>query len=169
MSLSSASSAPRTHSDPVDDAELDVLIESVQLGKSNTSRLASSSWIEAPPPPPLPGEGGILPTPPPLRIVRHGFMGPPPPPPLTDDYYERIAPKPKFNRETPFNLLGLPREIRDEIYSHILSRDSLPVIAPGRRNYPPTYKQISISLSIFRVNKQIHCEATECSMGRILL
>ncbi|KAK6353926.1 hypothetical protein TWF730_008346 [Orbilia blumenaviensis] len=88
-----------------------------------------------------------------------------PPPPHPSDL-TTIKGKPKFTRNGPFNFLGLPREIRDEVYGYLLSRDPPPVIAPGSRHYPPIYKQISINLSIFRVNRQIHQEAAECFYGR---
>ncbi|EGX49879.1 hypothetical protein AOL_s00076g520 [Orbilia oligospora ATCC 24927] len=142
-----------------------------------------SSWtgtpLPVPPPSPPPPPQGlhvhnvrpswdrrVIPPPPPARP--NGLWGPPPPPApaLTDDYNERRYANKKFIREGSFHFLGLPREIRDEIYKQLLSRDPPPVIVPGRRSYPPTYKQIAIDLSIFRVNKQVHHEATEWFYGQ---
>ncbi|KAK6335127.1 hypothetical protein TWF718_010565 [Orbilia javanica] len=146
------------------------------LQPNDLAKLRKNGWGSMPPPPPPPPIHGLFSVAPPLsqpytplrRLVQSpGFDGPPPPqaPTFPENYNESISPKPKCTKGT-FNFLGLPREIRDEIYNLILSREPPPIITPGRRSYPQTYKQISIASSLFRVNRQIHYEATEWFYGK---
>ncbi|KAK6529393.1 hypothetical protein TWF281_008569 [Arthrobotrys megalospora] len=139
-----------------------------------------SSWSGPPPPPPPPPPPLLgRPSYPPFSITKKRLgespspwkdrfqpLPPPPPPfPEWDLRYRETKPKPVIKGS--FNFLGLPREIRDEIYSYFLSRDPPPIVTPRiRRGYPTTYKQMALNLSLFRVNKQIHQEAAECFYGQ---
>ncbi|KAF3171309.1 hypothetical protein EYR41_010085 [Orbilia oligospora] len=68
---------------------------------------------------------------------------------------QQPQPQPQPQLNTTFHpFLRLPRELRDEVYKIILSVPPTSVLDPKR--YPP-----SLNLSILRVNKQIHQEASE--------
>ncbi|KAK6334736.1 hypothetical protein TWF718_010184 [Orbilia javanica] len=88
-----------------------------------------------------------------------------------------------FAGPKPFPFLSLPREIRDEIYTHLLVFDSEPLplesteafgkptqayspFGEWRRRVSPIFERVSTNLSILRVNRQIHNEASEIFYGR---
>ncbi|KAF3189830.1 hypothetical protein TWF788_009816 [Orbilia oligospora] len=59
-----------------------------------------------------------------------------------------------------FPFLALPLELRNEIYKHLLCTPAQPVPYPLQLQNPPPYSRIFLNPSIFRVNKQVHSEAT---------
>ncbi|KAF3171308.1 hypothetical protein EYR41_010086 [Orbilia oligospora] len=63
-----------------------------------------------------------------------------------------------MSSSSPF--LALPLELRNEIYKYLLYTPAQPAPYPLQLRNPPPYSPISLNLSIFRVNKQIHAEAT---------
>ncbi|EWC44286.1 hypothetical protein DRE_01112 [Drechslerella stenobrocha 248] len=63
---------------------------------------------------------------------------------------------------TPFPLLALPRELRNEVYRHLLTMP-IPTFLP--QPYKVDLVPKRINTSILRVNKQIHDEATEVLYG----
>ncbi|KAK6513196.1 hypothetical protein TWF506_009359 [Arthrobotrys conoides] len=77
----------------------------------------------------------------------------------------------------PPNFLGLPREIRDEVYKYLLLFDNVPRIAsrtpralarlmPMVQHDKPVFrKPVSVQNAILAVNKQIHDEAAEIFYG----
>ncbi|EGX44799.1 hypothetical protein AOL_s00176g81 [Orbilia oligospora ATCC 24927] len=59
-----------------------------------------------------------------------------------------------------FPFLALPLELRNEIYKYLVYTPAQPVPYPLQLQNPPPYSPIFLNLSIFRVNKQVHSEAT---------
>ncbi|KAF3315370.1 hypothetical protein TWF173_003910 [Orbilia oligospora] len=89
-----------------------------------------------------------------------------------------------FTSPGPFPFLSLPREIRDEIYTHLLIVDSEPLplesaeafgkpahayspFGEWRRRVQPIFEDFpKVDLSIFRVSRQIHEEASAIFYGK---
>ncbi|KAF3277657.1 hypothetical protein TWF970_004914 [Orbilia oligospora] len=89
-----------------------------------------------------------------------------------------------FTGPGPFPFLSLPREIRDEIYTHLLIVDSEPLplesaeafgkpahayspFGEWRRRVQPIFEDFpKVDLSIFRVSRQIHEEASAIFYGK---
>ncbi|KAK6497441.1 hypothetical protein TWF481_011850 [Arthrobotrys musiformis] len=77
--------------------------------------------------------------------------------------------------ESPFPFLSLPREIRDEVYSYLVLLH-VPPLPPsdikivrgsnGDHTHVTPYPKSKPSLSILRVNRQIHWEAAEALYSR---
>ncbi|KAK6346362.1 hypothetical protein TWF730_010688 [Orbilia blumenaviensis] len=71
----------------------------------------------------------------------------------------------------PFPFLSLPREIRDEVYTYIV-HFPVPPIPSGRversvkEHYVLPHPGCELELSILRVNRQIHLEASEALYSR---
>ncbi|KAK6497773.1 hypothetical protein TWF481_012175 [Arthrobotrys musiformis] len=88
-----------------------------------------------------------------------------------------------FMSPRAFPFLSLPRELRDEIYTYLLVFDSEPLALESleafgkgpsaytpfgewRRRMHPILAQVSIDLSLFRVSRQVHQEASEIFFRR---
>ncbi|KAJ6259958.1 hypothetical protein Dda_5602 [Drechslerella dactyloides] len=95
-----------------------------------------------------------------LKTVRRGFRT-----------VQRIFSPTKARRSSPLTFLALPREIRDEIYSYLVSFDNEPLVPPDTPAYTlPLFRGVNLprrrGTAIFRVNKQIHDEAMRMFYSR---
>ncbi|KAK6355522.1 hypothetical protein TWF696_004621 [Orbilia brochopaga] len=77
------------------------------------------------------------------------------------DTYELSADRPAYS-PPQFPFLRLPRELRDEVYTYLVCfKDTTPtvpgIVQPSQPDYQPIPR---LNLSIFRVSKQVHEEAS---------
>ncbi|KAK6541977.1 hypothetical protein TWF694_007750 [Orbilia ellipsospora] len=159
-----SSTYPQTNQEEVD-------VEDMLLGRLSIDEYYQINLDSSQPLPHQWGDGQLPPPPTGLPDGNCQWKGstPPPAPPIPPPDFR--LPRRKIDREQPagqFPFLRLPREIRDEIYSYLVLFDTPPVPggAVNSRSYVPSYKQVSLDLSIFRVNKMIHEEASEMFFGK---